>query len=625
MSKARLFACGGVSVAKNDTFAATAEIIPLSTKGEDANVNLRLEDMAKVAQEGTSPRLIDLLEIAAYVYAGDASTTRQGAWRDESTTESWERQFKFIIPVRDFAFWQKKAVKEALVSLLTFLSNDIYEFEFRRLNEKKKDPKQLYFEFGTNQQWPFQGVDRVLMFSGGLDSLAGAVETASKGQNLVLVSHRPVSTLSSRQLRLFKELKAQFPVKMIHVPVWVNKDKKLGREHTQRTRSFLFTALGMVVADSVQAKGVRFFENGVVSLNLPVADEVLRARASRTTHPHTLVLLQKFCSLVAGRLFIVDNPYIFMTKTEVVGVLQSHDAKKLVSYTCSCAHTGFFQSKTQWHCGACSQCIDRRFAILANKLEEVDSETDYVTDVFTGPRRDGYEVNMAVDFVRHGLELYRMSEGEVAHRFNYQISTAVKDEPKRRESAEKLVHLHKRHGQTIREVLNQQLAANITRFTEGDLAKSSMLAMVTGQAHTEPSWNRYCDRINKLLSAGVPVACKTHKPKNEPHLQEICDSILKAHDEDLVREFPFMQWSSGLTKPDWSFEPLLLWVELKYIRKKTDVRPITEDIAADITKYGDNNRRVLYVVYDPGMIIIDRPKFSEQITRRPTMRVHFIP
>ena len=49
---------------------------------------------------------------------------------------------------------------------------------------------------------------------------------------------------------------------MIHVPVWINKDENLGKEPSQRTRSFLYATLGTVVAASVKAAGVRFFENG---------------------------------------------------------------------------------------------------------------------------------------------------------------------------------------------------------------------------------------------------------------------------------------------------------------------------------------------------------------------------
>ena len=116
------------------------------------------------------------------------------------------------------------------------------------------------------------------MFSGGLDSLAGAIESSENGKSLVLVSHRPVTTLDSRQKKLYDQLRKTISTPTVRIPVWVNKDKKLGREHTQRTRSFLFAALGTAVAESVRAEGIRFFENGIVSINLPVADEVLRAR-----------------------------------------------------------------------------------------------------------------------------------------------------------------------------------------------------------------------------------------------------------------------------------------------------------------------------------------------------------
>lgn len=124
---------------------------------------------------------------------------------------------------------------------------------------------------------------------------------------------------------------------------------------------------------------------------------------------------------------------------------------------------------------------------------------------------------------------------------------------------------------------------------------------------------------------GVPVACKSKKPATEPDLQEICDGILTANDDTLIREFPFMQWSSGSTKPDWSAEELKLWVELKYVREKKDVAPIREAIAADITKYGDNGRRVLFVIYDPFQLIPNRQKFSDPISKKAEMLICYIP
>ena len=507
------------------------------------------------------------------------------------------------------------------MDILRLLSDDKTAFTFQQLSQEP--PRQLYLEFGDLEDWPFYGVPRVLMFSGGLDSLSGALDTAANGDNVVLVSHRPVSTQSSRQTKLFNALRQRFSSPMIHVPVWINKDENKGRETTQRTRSFLYASLGSIVASSVNAGGVRFFENGVVSLNLPVADEVTRARASRTTHPMALDYFGKFFSMVLGRRIVFDNPFLFKTKTEVVSLIGANNGAELIGLTCSCSHP-MFQSKTRWHCGACSQCIDRRLAVFAAKLDQHDVEHDYETDVLRGPRKDGYEKNMAVDYVRHALELSHMTPEDMAALFNRDLGRAVRFFSKRSESAKKFIELHKRHGQSVESVVVQHLQQNAADLIAGKLAPSSLLALVAGQVHQVPVWRRYADRIMELLQAGVPTACKTHKPKNETHLQEICDGILKGHNGTLRREFPFLTWGSSLTKPDWSAEELCLWIELKYVRKREDIRQIGAAIAEDITKYGDNGRNVLYVVFDPDHLITDEREFAEPILKRPSMQIRFV-
>lgn len=361
----RLFLCSGAIIRADDTIGNGRKIIELDSIGSHANVNIRFENVAKVLQHHPSPRLMDLLEIAAYVYTADCSTQRGSQWTDEDSTEPWERDFSFVIPVREPEFWN--SVSGEIIEVLHFLSDDRYSFKFEPMPEGHS-LQQEYLEFGDKDDWPFFNPERVVMFSGGLDSLAGVVESARNGNNLILVSHRPVATLSARQKRLFQELLKEFPQQLIHVPVWINKDKNFGREPTQRTRSFLYAALGTVVGEFVQAGGVRFYENGIVSLNLPVAGEVVRSRASRTTHPLVLHLLGELCTKVAERPFAVDNPYLFKTKRDVVESLKTHRADHLIGHTCSCAHM-MFKTKAQQHCGSCSQCIDRRFAIVATGLQ----------------------------------------------------------------------------------------------------------------------------------------------------------------------------------------------------------------------------------------------------------------
>jgi hypothetical protein len=597
-------------------------MVELSAVGPEPNVHIRLMDLSKEFQTHLSPRMEDLLEIASYVYAADCSTSRGGhSWSEGGAIEPWRRDFEFVFPVRDFAFWNQDAVRSLLVQVLQFLSQDQYGIVFR---ERAADSphRQDYLEF-KDDDWPFYDVDRVLTFSGGLDSLAGAVETAKAGGKLVLVSHWPTPPYRSRQDKLFEGLKKTFSVQMIHVPVWINKDGNMGREHTQRTRSFLYSALGTIVASSVRAKRVRFFENGIVSLNLPVADEVVGSRASRTTHPQSLDLLSRLYELILDREFVVDNPFIFDTKADVIGRIVNGRGSGLIGHTCSCARP-MFKSRTRWHCGTCSQCIDRRMAILAAGQESSETEADYVVDVFTGPRKEGYDQNIAVDYVRHAHELSEMTEEEMATRFNAQLTRACRPFPKRDEAARRLIEIHKRHAETVKRVIEGQIKEHAGRYVQGDLPPSSLLARVGGRDHLVTLWRRYAERIVGLLRVGLPKTCKTEKPKNEPRLQEICDGILTANGEVLVREFPHMCWGSNTTKPDWMVAESGLLVESKYVRKRPGIGKISSDIAEDLTKYGDNRRRVLFVVYDPEGVIVDEAAFMEPVARRPDMIIAII-
>jgi hypothetical protein len=422
--------------------------------------------------------------------------------------------------------------------------------------------------------------------------------------------------MDQRQRRLFALLQERFPEKLFRIPVWVNKAENIRGEHTQRTRSFLFTALGLVVGASIGAKGVRFFENGVVSLNLPVADEVLRARASRTTNPASLQRLEQLCTLIAERPFKVDNPFIFKTKAEIVQLIAARGQGPLIAHTCSCAHS-IFKSKTQWHCGGCSQCIDRRVATIAAGQAKYDNADDYVTDVFTGPRKPGYERNMAVNYARHVLELDRKGQGEFVMKFNVELSRAAKTFRKPSVACEKLFELHKRHSLAARRVLEEQVRCRVEDILDGTMPESSLVAALAGQKHQTSSWREFANHVVELLKRGLPAACRSEKPKNEPALQEICDGILQSRDEELVREFPFVKWASTSAKPDWSHESL--WIELKYVRETSDMPKITDAIASDITKYGDNGRKTLYVVYDPKHRIPDDDRFRNDIEKHEGM------
>src|SRR4029450_13161880 len=74
----------------------------------------------------------------------------------------------------------------------------------------------------------------------------------------------------------------------------------LDAEFTQRTRTFLFSAIGCVVAEMMGCARIRFFENGIMSFNLPISPQIVGSRATRSTHPRALCQMTDFANHILG-------------------------------------------------------------------------------------------------------------------------------------------------------------------------------------------------------------------------------------------------------------------------------------------------------------------------------------
>src|SRR6266576_6029894 len=95
-------------------------------------------------------------------------------------------------------------------------------------------------------------------------------------------------------------------------------------EYSQRTRSFLFVSLGMAIARAFGRDTIQFFENGITSFNLPIAEHVIGTRASRTTHPKTVAAFARLFSLLLQRRVNIENQFLWRTKSEVVEILRTN-------------------------------------------------------------------------------------------------------------------------------------------------------------------------------------------------------------------------------------------------------------------------------------------------------------
>ena len=122
----RLVLCGG---AKRSGGTST---LRLALSGRAQNITLKLEDISKKMVRNVPGLLIDLIEIATYVYCADQAISRGGP-AQVGMGADWRRSFRFVIPVRNPDHWNRRNVLETLSSTLSFLSEDDYEFEFEKV------------------------------------------------------------------------------------------------------------------------------------------------------------------------------------------------------------------------------------------------------------------------------------------------------------------------------------------------------------------------------------------------------------------------------------------------------------------------------------------------------------
>ena len=277
--------------------------------GPQQNFMLETERIRATCRTEMDPLNIDLLEIAATVFAADCAVTRGGAIR-AGMGEGWRRSFDFRIPVRNLEFWNRAEVRDALVDAVGFLPEDEVTFAF---SHKTMAPDaQPFLDLDPNGA-AFDAKE-VILFSGGLESFAGALEALCTSTNkVILLTHRSAQKAIPRQVELGKYLAQRFPGRVLHIHV---KARRVGQEASalsQRSRSFLFAALGQLVTQSFGAERLGFYENGVISHNLPISSQVVGTMATRTTHPLSLLKLNTLMQLLGPRHVPIENRYLWLT------------------------------------------------------------------------------------------------------------------------------------------------------------------------------------------------------------------------------------------------------------------------------------------------------------------------
>lgn len=311
----------------------------------------------------TSEIGLDLLVLAAHVHAADTRISRA-----EQSQDSWTREIRLVVPVSDPNRWN--AAAQTVKRTLDFLTGDRWTIGFRQRPER-------FAEIITPPTTLLPPVfDAVSLFSGGLDSLIGAIDLLEEGRTPLLVSHAGEGATSDAQNVLFGALKKHFSAAAFdRLRVWMlfpaDLVQGVSSENSTRGRSFLFFALGVLAGTGLGTGFVlRVPENGLIALNVPLDPLRLGSNSTRTTHPYYIARWNDLLGHlgISGR---IENPYWAKTKGEMAAACANPALlKALAPHALSCAHAANarhlgIKGRGIEQCGYCLPCLIRRAALDA--------------------------------------------------------------------------------------------------------------------------------------------------------------------------------------------------------------------------------------------------------------------
>jgi hypothetical protein len=354
---------------------------------------------------------VDLIILAVHVHAADTRISRYTESQD-----TWTREFRLVVPVSSPTLWI--AASPLLSRMLNFLTGDkwIIGFRARPAQFTTTAPRRRK----TVLQPPF---DSINLFSGGLDSLIGAIDSLEAGHAPLLVSHAGEGATSDAQTTCFHSLQKYHTKNSFErLRLWLNVSKPLvpgvGSEDTTRGRSFLFFALGVFVGTGINQPFVlNVPENGLIALNVPLDIVRLGSLSTRTTHPFYIARWNELLSHlgIQGR---IANPYWNKTKGEMVAECKNQTLLSGIvpaSLSCSSPTKARWRGRSIEHCGYCLPCLIRK-AALKHALGAGKDPTPYtiadldarVLDTLKAEGQQVRSFQLAIERLRRNANLARI-------------------------------------------------------------------------------------------------------------------------------------------------------------------------------------------------------------------------
>ena len=273
----------------------------------------------------------------------------------KKSSDGWTRQIDLTIHLSNPSVWEP--VKLELEKTLKFLTGDFWFLTFK--GNGVPSPA-LPIRYLTNFKPTGFEEDCICLLSGGVDSLAGAIDLVTEGLKPIFVSQ--VVRGDAKTQRIFAE---KICSESRHFQWNHNIQTNEKPEGSTRGRSITFFAFAALAASAIQFQSgsptkIYVPENGFISLNIPFHSGRMGSLSTKTTHPVFLNNLQNIWNEVGINLNLI-MPFQFMTKGEVLKDCNDKQLlKELVFRSVSC---GKYRVYKMQHCGRCVPCLVRRAAI----------------------------------------------------------------------------------------------------------------------------------------------------------------------------------------------------------------------------------------------------------------------
>jgi hypothetical protein len=345
----------------------------LDSVGKPTTFSIDDHEIATRFSSAIEPTMADFVDIAVAVHMADRL-----AVRTLNAAANWSREIHLQLAVRDPNKWNESELQERLKSLLRFLTEDTWSFQFIPLRDVRRPSETQPYLFSSDSPAPFSAS----LFSGGLDSLAGSVAAISSAPNehFVLISATPNVRQRARQQQQVEMLRRDCGASLSHVsiPYGMKDGDQFAQEPSRRTRGFLFLILGGVSALSAGCLSLSVFENGIGALNLPYDQSQIGTDNARAVHPRVLRLVSDLLSRATEKPFSIVNPCVFSTKAQMLRHPAVRQLSQAIALTFSC--DGFpVRAHGKAQCGFCTSCLLRRFSLELAGLDHFDAQ-EYLRD-----------------------------------------------------------------------------------------------------------------------------------------------------------------------------------------------------------------------------------------------------